>query len=323
MAERAPIGRAEGDKFVTALLGFDEGTGFDVKRVGRVEGVVKTACAMANMDGGLIAIGLEDKRKADGKDRIFGLEEKPECLGDIQRGLLSRLTPRLASPHCKATVVELSCTLRSGLPGTIAVLCIPKSNSVHSLVDGGTYARFGPQNRQLSAQEITELSLRRGVQSATDVLCDVTFELLQTEYWQQYAEKRRLTRELPEALQHLGLARQDESRQWRPTVAAVLLFAEHPGGLLKRKCTIRVFQYKGHQIEYGPNTNLVRPPITIDGPIIYQIREATNAVLHELDSGVQVSTHGFEFAQKYPQRVVQEAITNAVIHRASDGVKMG
>ncbi len=95
----------------------------------------------------------------------------------------------------------------------------------------------------------------------------------------------------------------------------MLLFAEHPGGLLNNKCAIRVFHYQGYGIESGPDTNLIRTPITIDGPLLHQIRAATNTVLDELGRGVQASTDGFEFSQKYPKRVIQEAICNAVIHR--------
>ena len=38
-------------------------------------------------------------------------------------------------------------------------------------------------------------------------------------------------------------------------------------------------------------------------------------VLDELASGVQMGPLGFEIVQKYPTRVIKEAITNAVIHR--------
>ena len=144
--------------------------------------------------------------------------------------------------------------------------------------------------------------------------------MYQSSFWRQiggksYADNRKLTRPQPEALKHLGLVQMDDSGKWLPTVAAVLLFAEHPGGLLNRKCAIRIFHYKGHEVESGPNTNLVRPPTTIDGPVLQQIRAATTAVLDELSRGVQTSVDGFEFTQEYPKRVIQEAICNAVIHR--------
>jgi len=293
-----------------------ESESLDFKRVGNVESVVKTVSAMANTSGGIVILGLEDAGKASGRDRLFGLEEKPECEGEIRRAMHSRVTPSLAPPACEMTLSRVPCKLREGTMGHIGIISVSKSNAVHSIVNGGTYGRFGSQNRQLSALEITELSLRRGVTSAVDIAVDVPVELLQTDTWQEYYKERGLSRDFPDCLRHLGLAEKEfQSGRWQPTVAAVLLFAEHPGDLLKRKCSIRVFHYRGHEVEYDPNTNLARPPITIDGPVLKQIRDAIKTVQNELSSGIQVSTQGVEFRQRYPVRVIQEAITNAVIHR--------
>ncbi|MGH7139090.1 MAG: ATP-binding protein [Pirellulales bacterium] len=46
-----------------------------------------------------------------------------------------------------------------------------------------------------------------------------------------------------------------------------------------------------------------------------QIQDAKNLVISELASGIQMGPAGFEVVQKYPVRVITEAITNAVIHR--------
>ncbi|MGD0897113.1 MAG: ATP-binding protein, partial [Thermoguttaceae bacterium] len=64
-----------------------------------------------------------------------------------------------------------------------------------------------------------------------------------------------------------------------------------------------------------PNTNLLKPPSTISGPVIRQIQDATEVVVRELASGIQMGPLGFEIVQKYPVRVIKEAITNAIIHR--------
>jgi ATP-dependent DNA helicase RecG len=76
-----------------------------------------------------------------------------------------------------------------------------------------------------------------------------------------------------------------------------------------------VFHYRGDRIEHKAETNLVRPPKTIGGPLALQIRNSRDVVLDALASGVQVGPFGFEIVQRYPLRVLTEAITNAVIHR--------
>lgn len=304
------------DERIDQALSMPETEQLDFKRVKSVESIVKTISAMANTKGGWIVLGVDDPKKAQGRDRVYGVEENAEAMGEIERHFSSRVNPPLIDPHVsKITQHAICCTLRDGNVGSVVLLRIPQSNAVHSLIDGGTYARAQCTNRQLSAVEITELSLRRGTQSAVDAPVDVPIELLDTVWWKEYAQARQLTRPIAEQLRHLGLAKRTPDGKWMPTCAAVLLFAESPGGLLQKKCAIRVFHYRGHQIEYKQDTNLLRPPVTIDGPVLHQIREAVKVVMNELESGVQVSQTGFEIRQKYPRRVIQEAITNAVIHR--------
>jgi len=169
--------------------------------------------------------------------------------------------------------------------------------------------------RQLAAPQITELPLRRGVVSHVGRLVEVPFDLLETEHWRTYAAARQITRPISDAMFQIGLAKRDAAGNLRPSRAAVLLFAEHPAGQLDSKCSIRLFQYKGDQIEHGPSTNLARPPITVDGPLILQIQRATASLVSALATGVRVGPLGFEIAQAYPVRVLTEAITNAVLHR--------
>ncbi|HEX6987810.1 MAG TPA: ATP-binding protein, partial [Planctomycetaceae bacterium] len=170
-------------------------------------------------------------------------------------------------------------------------------------------------NKELTATEINDLCHARGVVSAETRLENVDFELLNTEHWRAYAEKRRLTRPIDQAMFHIGLAKRNAQGELRPTRAAVLLFAEDPSGLLAGKAAVRIFHYRGPQMSTDPNTNLVRTPVTIGGPLVRQIADARDAVIRELAGGVQFGPLGFEIVQRYPVRVIAEAITNAVIHR--------
>lgn len=312
------IGSADNSEqsMVEELLrpGVEESAHLDFKRAGKNDKAIDTVCAFANTDGGVLVLGVEDPKKASGRDRLYGVQENPEAIDDLHKLLSTRIQPPL-SPF--PTFDEVPCTLRDGSQGSIVLVFVAKGEAVHSVVESGPYVRLARSNKRLwSAEEIAELALRKGT-TAYDATCvDVSFELLHTATWRQYAVQRRLTRELPEALFHIGLARKDDSGSLKPTRAAVLLFAEEPNGVLGAKCAIRLFHYEGNAVDRTPNTNLVRPPRTINGPLIAQIRGARQACLDELASGVQVSPLGFEVAQRYPVRVLQEAITNAVLHRA-------
>jgi ATP-dependent DNA helicase RecG len=305
------------DNLIDQLLSLSEGFTFETKRVGDNRKKIETVVAFANTEGGLLVLGIEDEEKATGRKRVYGIQENPEAVDELRRLLFHRVTPRLADPETMPPAfIEIGCTLRSGIRGSIVVIKVEKSTSVHSVVDGGTFVRLQKSNRQISASEITELAMQRGTASIVNGLVNVPFDLLDTSYWREYANQRRLTRPLPEAMRNLGLAREDPTtRNLLPTRAAVLLFAEEPSGLLDSKCTIRLFHYRGETVEHRADTNLVRPPKTIGGPIIVQIRDAFKAVIDELASGVQMGPLGFEIIQRYPVRVIREAITNAVIHR--------
>lgn len=155
----------------------------------------------------------------------------------------------------------------------------------------------------------------RGQISVETLPAHVAFELLNTDYWRSYATKRGLTRELPSAMQDLGLAKIAAENVLQPTHAAVLLFAEEPGGLLGTKSSVRVFHYRGSRIEHGATPNLQKQPVSFSGPLLTQINDTYLYILGELATGVQMGPLGFEIVQRYPARAIKEAITNAVIHR--------
>lgn len=305
------------DALVDDILKTEESAVFETKRIGtKNDKKLETILAFSNTEGGFLVIGLEDAAKAQGRDRVIGISENAESIDELHRLVRSRITPPLAPPDALAPQFHhIGCTLRDGSKGSIVIVRVEKSPLVHSLIDGGTFVRLNKSNRQISAAEITELALQRGVVSYVAQPVDVRLDLLKTAFWDQYAASRRLTRPFPDVLEHLGLAKRLPEGTLKPTRASVLLFAEDPSGLLDEKCSVRVFQYRGDHVEHGPSTNLMRPPRSISGPLVAQIRDATEAVVDALASGVRVGELGFEIAQRYPLRVLREAITNAVIHR--------
>jgi ATP-dependent DNA helicase RecG len=301
------------DALVDQLLGMEESYQFDCKRIkDKLNSIVATVVAFANSDGGIIVLGLEDPDKGKGRDRVYGLQENLTNWDEIRRLVRTRITE---SHLLACTTAEIGCTLRDGARGSVAVLRVDKSPTVHSVIGDGTLVRLKKGNKELTAPEIRDLQFARGAITAESLLEPVEFELLDTDFWRLYAQHRRLTRPIAEALHHIGLAKKNAKGKLLPTRAAILLFAESPSGLFAGKAAVRIFHFRGTQIGTDPNTNLVRKPITVDGPSIRMIQDSLEAVVGELASGIQMGPLGFEIVQKYPVRVLREAITNAVIHR--------
>ncbi len=173
-------------------------------------------------------------------------------------------------------------------------------------------------NRQLSAPEIADLTYQRGIRSATAETVQIPLNLLETPTWRTFVTARGLkTGTFAEQLQRIGLAQMTDGKV-QPMRAAVLLFAEEPGSLLAAydtRADIRVMVYDGKAAVPGATPNLRKPAKTIRGPLVDQIDSAVRVVLDELAQGLTLSGSGFKARHVYPERVVKEAIVNAVIHR--------
>lgn len=309
---------------ITALLAAPESRTLDFKRIsGKQSRMYEAVCAFANSEGGLLVIGIGDAKAMKPGDkpqsRLFGIEENPEGFDDFRRELLHRFTPAITKLHW----IRLPCTLHNGQPGHVVLLRVEKSDQIHSVVGNGTWTRMDASNREMSAAEIADLAYQRGVRSAETEPVAVALTLLDTPVWHSFVASRGLRAGTQaEQLLRIGLADRvlqvDGSEEVLPRRAAVLLFAEEPGSLLAAfggRADLRVMVYAGKEMGINAVPNLRKPPKTIRGPLIEQIDWAVKAVLAELAQGLTLASSGFKTRHQYPERVVKEAIVNAVIHR--------
>jgi ATP-dependent DNA helicase RecG len=310
---------------LAALLKSAESRTLDFKRLGagKIAKMLETICAFANTEGGVLAIGIGDAKELrtgeKPQQRLWGIQENPEALDELQRKCRTQFIP----PVDGISVYRLPCTLRDGKAGDVVLVRVEKSDRVHSVVDGGTWTRGDASNRQLGATEITELSYQRGERSAESEPVAIPLRLLDTPVWHTFVRSRGLrTGDMAEQMQRIGLADTVKTgsaeEQVQPRRAAVLLFAEEPGSLLAASGTradIRLLVYAGKEVGSSSTPNLRKPPKTLRGPLIEQIDAAVRAVLDELAQGLTLVGSGFKTRHRYPERVVKEAIVNAVIHR--------
>lgn len=307
---------ATAETLIAQVLGRAESARFETKRVsGKMVGkALETICAFANTQGGTLVLGVEDAAKASGAQRLVGLAENPEAGDELRRKVLTHLLPEVENLRW----ARVACTLREGSNGHVLLVVVPQSAKVHSIRDDGTWTRLDASNREMNAGEITELAYRRGTISAESEPVAVPFELLETDTWRRFATNRGfLSGDQADRLFRIGLAKR-VGGELQPVRAAVLLFADEPGGLLASQQTradVRVFHYRGNRIEPGAVPNLLKPPKTISGAIPLQITQASAHVLDELAAGLTLAASGFRTIHRYPERVIKEAITNAVIHR--------
>jgi ATP-dependent DNA helicase RecG len=308
---------------ITALLAAHESRTLDFKRISGKQGrMYEAICAFANTEGGLLVMGIGDAKAMKPGDkpqsRLFGIEENLEGFDNFRTELLTRFTPAITKLHW----IRVPCTLNTGQPGHVVLLRVEKSDQVHTIVGDGTWTRLDASSRQMSAAEIADLAYQRGVKSAETLPMPVALDLLDSDVWRSYCATRGLAdADLTVRLPRLGLAVQGEGvgkEGLQPLLAALLLFADEPGALLAgqgMRADIRIFHYQGNAVQRGAVPNLLLPPKTISGPVVEQIAKAQAYVLDRVAQGLTMEGSGFKTRYSFPERVIKEAITNAVVHR--------
>ncbi|TSC56742.1 MAG: Uncharacterized protein G01um101418_598 [Parcubacteria group bacterium Gr01-1014_18] len=286
----------------------------EFKRMGSrhesIEKVLESIVAMANTDGGILFLGIDDpeKTKLNGFDRIFGIEENLEFYDELGQNV-KKISPPIPSiwPPELMRVVEKKVR--------IAQLIVPKVVDGFRAVENHVFIRGEKGNRRLSPQEIVHFAYIKGFEHADTEPVDVSLRLLQTQYYESWRKKRGIPEDKIEIiLEKTGLANLGNKGEYRPKRAAVLLFADYPNDLMDTKCSIRIFQYSGKIEMIRETLNLIGTPKIFNGPIIKQIIEVHEYVLNLLRNGIKIPS-GFVTQYQIPERAIKEAITNAVIHR--------
>lgn len=275
--------------------------------------LIETVVAFANADGGMIAIGLEDPRKAKSNERLIGIGEKKENVAEFLKLVDKEIDPFLQEKD----TFELPIKNLEGDDDVILIIKIGKSSDVHSLKNGDTFVRKGDQNVKIGNREITQIKYEKGSIKFEDELSGInTLEDFDKNTFEQFKkDSNSKSKDDFQFLKDNGLAFKRKG-SYELTKAGVLLFAQNPSVRLKSKCGIKVSHYYGTKQTFTGEPNFVRKPFTIEGALLTQIEEA----LDYFRNVVKSSPPKLQGAKFYPTMLIpewayQEAITNAVIHR--------
>jgi ATP-dependent DNA helicase RecG len=301
-------------EFIDRLLSYQEWRVFECKRALVKPGkVLESVVALANADGGLMVIGLEDPGKADGDARLIGISESTDNVSEILNAVHKEIDPPLK--NVRLSEIEILNT--QGRPDKLLLISLDPDADIHSIKNDGTFIRRGGHNRQLTARETLQLKYAKGAITFENELSEgVGAEALDQPLLERY--KKYTASAESDALEFLlnnGLgARKNDNKLINN--AGVLLFGQNPSLSLKRKCGIKITHYVGNQPNYSGEPNFLRRPFSIEGPLLYQIKASFDYIKNWIEtSSPRLEGTGFKGKYKYPLWVVHEAITNAVIHR--------
>ena len=172
------------------------------------------------------------------------------------------------------------------------------------------YVRRSAQNLPLDTVEaIRRLEYTKGIASFENETIPVEAEIIEN----SIPTLEFMLGVIPSAEPEAWLKKQRLIVGGKPTVAGLLLFAEEPQAIIPKHCGIKVYRYKTKDAE-GTRDTLAFTPVTIEGHIYSQIREAVTVTTGVIEEIRRLGVSSLEQIQ-YPNETLHEIITNAVLHR--------
>ena len=283
-----------------------EGQTFDCKSI-KIEpkALANTIVAMANADGGMIAVGITDKSR-----RIEGVDQEQERLNEILR------TPfDFCVPTVSVTTEFLPCKDSEGHDNHILLFQVPASPRLHANQADEVFWRVGDKSRKLSFEERLQLMYDKGERYYEDSPAyDATIEDIDMDAVRAYVKRVGYGKSPMEYLhENKGfLTYKGESVQ--VSTACILLFGKRPQDFFPR-ARVRFIRYYGTEEKVGREMNVIKD-VTFEGRILDQIQKTIDYLETQVKEHSYLGEDGlFKTDREYPKFVIQEMTVNSVCHR--------
>lgn len=261
--------------------------------------IADVVAAFANADGGLLLVGVDDDATPSGHgysaadvDGFFAVPHR-------------RLKPAVA---CRAERLALGCHEILAFQVPIAPEAV--------MIDGNGFPYRVGSRIVREPQEIINQRKQayRRVGYEQRFRPDATVADLDLDLAESFLKETPVGgRPILEALAYYGLIEQD-TRDWRVTNVALLLFARAPALRWHPRAGLRVFRVAGTDVQYGRRRNVTQVG-RADPPLARAIHEIRDLVRHQVRRSEKLTGLFFEDTPEYPDFAWQEALVNAVAHR--------
>jgi ATP-dependent DNA helicase RecG len=287
------------------LTQIEEGQYSDVKATAITPSKLShSISAFANTDGGDLYIGIgEQMLGGNAKRREWdGFHDVEAANGHIQA--FERVFPLGKDFQYEF----LRCPMRKGV---VLHVQVSRTQGIVKATDGKPYIRRAAMNLpQDTPEQIRRLEFTKGVVSFEGHTVPTSI----TAIVESPVTMDFLASVVPKATPEAWLRKQQLIINDMPTVAGLLLFAEEPQAMLPKRCGIKIYRYQTQE-ESGFRDVLSFIPITVEGCLYQQIKDAVSTTVEEIEKIKKFGTKGGFEDVKYPPETLHEFITNAVIHR--------
>ena len=306
----------------------DENERIEAKSASEVgKSLLETVCAFANepgLGGGWLLLGVarEDMALFPGYE-VQGIEQPDKISADLASQAASvfnrplRLDIRTEAIHDKAVIVVFVPELAAhDKPLYFKSQGLPR----------GAMRRIGSTDQHATEDDLIALYQNRQQDSFdAGLVQDATTEDFSPDAIADYRQSRRDANpdaeELgwtdQELLQTLGATRQNERGQHQPTVAGLLLFGK-PAALRRSFPMTRVDYIRVPGREWVPDPERRFDSIELRDPLFRLIRRVQAAILDDLPKAFGLAEGELQRRDTpvVPQRVIREAVVNALMHRS-------
>ena len=306
----------------------DENEHIEAKRASELgKSVLETICAFANepgLGGGWLLLGaVREEMALFPAYEIEGIEQ-PEKLG-------TDIATQCRNTFNQPVRVEINTETIDGK--TVLVVHVPEAQPQDKPIffkaqglPKGAFRRISSTDQHCTDDDLAVFYQGRQQESFDSTLvADATLEDLLpqaiADYRQSRAEANPDAEELrwkdEDLLQSLGCVRRNPQGAWQPTVAGLMLFGS-PMALRRCFPMMRVDYIRVPGREWVPHPDRRFDTIDLRDPLLRLVRRAQAAILDDLPKGFALEEGDLQRTDKpaIPQRVIREALVNALMHRS-------
>ena len=283
-----------------------EGQTFDCKSIHiEPKALANTIVAMANADGGMIAIGISDKTR-----RIEGVDQYKAHLNEILRTPFDFCVPTIS-----VTTEFMPCQDSEGNDNHILIIHVPASPRLHANQADEVFWRVGDKSRKLPFEERLQLMYDKGERYYEDSPAyDATIEDIDMDAVKAYMKRIGYGKSPMEYLQENKGFLTYKGDIPQISTACILLFGKRPQNFFPR-ARVRFIKYYGTEEKVGREMNVIKD-VTFEGRILDQIQKTIDYLETQVKEHSYLGEDGlFKTDREYPKFVIQEMTVNSVCHR--------
>ena len=263
--------------------------------------------AMANADGGVLAIGVSDKTRT-----LEGVDQHTEKLNE-----LLRVPFDFCNPSIPVTCSYLPCKDKDGNENHILLMEIPASMYLHTNQADEAFMRVGDKSRKLPFDERVQLMYDKGERFYEDTaVYGATVDDIDMDAVAEYTKLVGYSKTPLEYLrENNGFVTTNKQGEEDVSTACILLFGKNPQKFFPRART-RFIRYEGIDEKVGAEMNVIKD-VTFEGTILNQVKKTIEFIETQVREHTYLGQHGqFVTRRDYPEFVIQEMTVNSVCHRA-------